>query len=56
VTGGSFSVNAKGEWRGKDAGVGRIEGTLSSTDVGATLKQLGYDDVIEAKSGKWIST
>jgi uncharacterized protein YhdP len=32
--------------------VGRIEGTLSSTDVGATLKQLDYDVVIEAKSGK----
>jgi hypothetical protein len=28
-------VTAKGEWRGKDAGMGRIEGTLSSTDVGA---------------------
>ena len=52
VTGGSFSVNAKGQWRGKDEGVGRIEGTLSSTDVGATLKQLDYDEVIEAKSGK----
>jgi uncharacterized protein YhdP len=52
VTGGSFSVAAKGEWRGKDEGVGRIEGTLSSTDVGATLKQLDYDAVIEAKSGK----
>jgi uncharacterized protein YhdP len=52
VTGGSFSVTAKGEWRGKDEGVGRIEGTLSSTDVGATLKQLDYAPVIEAKSGK----
>src|ERR1019366_6600468 len=52
VNGGNFTVNAKGEWRGKDAGVGRIEGTLTSTDVGATLKQLGYDAVIEAKTGK----
>jgi uncharacterized protein (TIGR02099 family) len=52
VTGGSFAVTAKGEWRGKDEGMGRIEGTLSSTDVGATLKQLDYDVVIEAKSGK----
>jgi uncharacterized protein (TIGR02099 family) len=52
VNGGNFTVNAKGEWRGKDAGVGRIEGTLTSTEVGATLKQLGYDAVIEAKTGK----
>jgi uncharacterized protein (TIGR02099 family) len=52
VTGASFSVNAKGEWRGRDEGVGRVEGTLSSTDVGATLKQLDYDVVIEAKTGK----
>jgi uncharacterized protein (TIGR02099 family) len=51
VTDPNFSVNAKGEWRGKDAGLGRIEGTLSSTDVGATLKQLGYAAVIEAKTG-----
>jgi uncharacterized protein YhdP len=52
VTGSNFSVNAKGEWRGKDAGVARIEGTLTSTDVGATMKDLGYDPVIEAKTGK----
>jgi len=29
----------------------RLSGTLSSTDVGATMKELGYDPVIEAKSG-----
>jgi uncharacterized protein (TIGR02099 family) len=52
VTSSDFSAHAIGEWRGKDAGLGRIEGTISSTDVGATLKQLGYADVIEAKSGK----
>jgi uncharacterized protein (TIGR02099 family) len=52
VAAASFSASAKGEWRGPDAGQGRIEGTLSSTDVGATLKQLGYDAVIEAKTGK----
>ena len=51
VSGASFTANAKGEWRGADAGLGRIEGTLASTDVGATLKQLGYDAVIEAKTG-----
>jgi uncharacterized protein (TIGR02099 family) len=47
-----FSAKAKGEWRGKDAGLARIEGTIVSTDVGGTLKQLGYADVIEAKTGK----
>jgi len=52
VTAANFSVNAQGAWRGKDAGSSRIEGTLSSTDVGATLKELGYDAVIEAKTGK----
>jgi uncharacterized protein (TIGR02099 family) len=52
ATGGTFTANAKGEWRGKDAGVGRIQGTVSSTDVGTTLKELGYAEVIEAKTGK----
>ena len=51
VTAASFSVSAQGEWRGKDAGVGHIVGTLSSTDVQSTLKQLGYADVIQAKTG-----
>ena len=31
---------------------GHIEGTLTSTDVQDTLKQLGYAAVIEAKSGR----
>jgi uncharacterized protein (TIGR02099 family) len=52
VTGAHFSVSAKGEWRGKDAGTGRIEGTLTSSDVQDTLKQLGYAEVIDAKSGR----
>ena len=52
VTGASFSVSAQGEWRGKDAGLGHIVGTLSSTDVQSTLKQLGYADVIQAKTGR----
>jgi uncharacterized protein YhdP len=52
VTGSKFGVSAKGEWRGKDAGVGRIAGTLNSSDVQETLKQLGYADVIDAKSGR----
>ena len=51
VAGASFNVTAMGEWRGKDAGLGRIEGSLTSTDVQDTLKQLGYIPVIEAKSG-----
>ncbi len=52
VAGASFNVNAKGEWRGKDAGLGRIEGSLTSSDVQDTLKQLGYIPVIEARSGR----
>jgi uncharacterized protein (TIGR02099 family) len=52
VTGTDFTVAATGEWRGKDAGLGHITGTLNSTDVQGTLKQLGYLPVIEAKSGR----
>ena len=52
VSAASFLATAKGEWRGKDAGGARVEGSLSSTDVGATMKDLGYDAVIEAKTGK----
>ena len=52
VAGASFNASAKGEWRGKDAGTGRIEGTIISSDVQDTLKQLGYVPVIEAKTGR----
>jgi len=52
IAGSSFNVNAMGEWRGKDSGMGRIEGTLTSSDVQDTLKQLGYIPVIEAKVGR----
>jgi uncharacterized protein YhdP len=52
VSGGNFNVTASGEWRGKDAGDGHIEGALTSSDVQATLKQLGYIPVIEAKTGR----
>ena len=52
IDGANYSVAAKGEWRGKDSGVSRIEGVMNSTDVQATLKQLGYVPVIEAKDGK----
>jgi uncharacterized protein (TIGR02099 family) len=51
VTGASFNASAEGEWRGKDAGVARIVGTLTSSDVQDTLKQLGYAEVIQAKAG-----
>ena len=52
LTGVNFSATATGEWRGRDLSVGRVAGSLSSTDLGGTLKQLGYDPVIEAKTGK----
>jgi uncharacterized protein (TIGR02099 family) len=47
-----YSVDAKGEWRGPNAGLGHVEGKLISTDVGGTLKQLGYAKVIDAKTGR----
>ncbi|HEV7613342.1 MAG TPA: YhdP family protein [Steroidobacteraceae bacterium] len=52
VIGTSFNLSAQGEWRGKDAGLGRIEGVLTSNDVQDTLKQLGYIPVTEAKAGR----
>jgi len=52
VTGANFNVSATGEWRGKDSGLGHVEGALTSSDVQATLKQLGYVPVIESKTGR----
>jgi uncharacterized protein YhdP len=52
VSGANFNISATGDWRGVDAGTGRITGTLNSTDVQGTLKQLGYLPVIEAKIGR----
>jgi uncharacterized protein YhdP len=52
VTNPSFSISAQGDWRGKGAGSGRIVGTLISIDVQDTLQQLGYAEVIEAKTGR----
>jgi uncharacterized protein (TIGR02099 family) len=52
VTSPSFNISAQGEWRGKDAGLGRMVGTLTSSDVQNTLKQLGYAEVIQAKAGR----
>jgi uncharacterized protein (TIGR02099 family) len=48
----SFKIDAHGAWRGKDGGIGQIAGALTSTDVKTTLTQLGYADVIAAKSGR----
>ena len=48
----SFTVNAQGEWRGKDAGLGHVHGSLVSSDVQTTLAQLGYAGVISAKTGQ----
>jgi len=52
VAGPTFAVSAAGDWRGKDAGTAHIAGAVTSTDVQSTLKDLGYADVIQAKSGK----
>jgi uncharacterized protein YhdP len=51
IAGATFTVSATGDWRGKDAGVGRIEGTVTSSDAQDTLKRLGYIPAIEAKTG-----
>jgi uncharacterized protein (TIGR02099 family) len=48
----SFTVTAHGEWRGKEAGLGHIQGSLVSNDVQTTLAQLGYAGVISAKTGQ----
>jgi uncharacterized protein (TIGR02099 family) len=52
VTAPTFTVSAQGEWRARDAGVSRIKGALTSSDVQGTLKDLGYADVIQARNGK----
>jgi uncharacterized protein (TIGR02099 family) len=50
----TFSVTATGEWRGKGAGLGKLEGNIASTDVETTMSQLGYADVISAKTGRLV--
>jgi uncharacterized protein (TIGR02099 family) len=47
----TWGANATGEWRGRDGGTSRIRGTITSTDVGGTLKDLGFAPVLQAKSG-----
>jgi uncharacterized protein (TIGR02099 family) len=51
AVGPSFVVIAHGAWRDKDAGTAHVEGTLNSTDVEATITQLGLADVMSGKSG-----
>jgi uncharacterized protein (TIGR02099 family) len=48
----NMNVGAHGEWRGADQGISRIQGTLTSSDVESTMKDMGYADVIHAKTGK----
>lgn len=52
VTSPSFTIKASGDWRGKDPGLGHLNGVLQSSDVGTTLTQLGYADILTAKSGR----
>ena len=52
IAGKSFNVQAHGDWRGPDPGRGRLAASLVSTDVQATLAQLGYARVIAAKKGR----
>ncbi len=47
-----FSMNATGDWRGKDTGSAHVTGAVTSTDLQSTLSDLGYADVIQAKSGR----
>lgn len=47
----TWSANVTGEWRGGEASMSHIQGTITSTDVGDTLKQLGFAAVLQAKSG-----
>jgi uncharacterized protein (TIGR02099 family) len=47
----TWSANATGEWRGGAGGASHLQGTISSTDVGTTLRDLGFAAVLEARSG-----
>lgn len=48
----SFNVKAQGDWHGKEAGTGHLAGTLHSSDVGTTLIQLGYANIMTARTGR----
>jgi uncharacterized protein YhdP len=51
ATNATWNANVTGEWRGGEGGTSHIQGTITSTDVGNTLKELGFASVLEAKSG-----
>ena len=51
VTNATWSANVTGEWHGGEGGMRHLQGTITSTDVGDTLKQLGFAQVLQAKSG-----
>jgi uncharacterized protein (TIGR02099 family) len=51
VTDATWSANATGEWHGGEGGMRHLQGTITSTDVGDTLKALGFAAVLQAKSG-----
>lgn len=48
ATSASYGASATGEWL---AAGSRLRGTITSSDVGETLKALGFAAVMEAKSG-----
>jgi uncharacterized protein YhdP len=48
ATSPTYGANATGEWR---AGSSHIAGVITSTDVAETLKELGFDAVIDARTG-----
>jgi uncharacterized protein (TIGR02099 family) len=59
----TFSASATGDWRWREgSSIARMAGSIHSTDVAATLKQLGFDPVLEAKTGaldfdlRWLGT
>jgi uncharacterized protein (TIGR02099 family) len=52
ATSPNLQLQAHGEWRGKDTGLGRLAGDITSSDVEAALAQLGAPDVISAKTGR----
>jgi uncharacterized protein (TIGR02099 family) len=51
VTGATWNANATGEWHGGEGGIRHLRGTITSTDVGDTLKDMGFAEVLQAKSG-----
>ncbi len=48
VKSASYGANATGEWLAEG---GHLQGSITSNDVGETLKQLGFARVLEAKDG-----